>query len=81
MSFREHIKRAIDLAGSQAKLAEGMGCSQQYISWLLKEATKISGDMAVACERATNGGVTRTDLRPDLFGPEISLPAPTGEAA
>lgn len=68
MNFREHIKRAIELAGTQAKLAEGMGCSQQYISWLLKEATQISGDKAVAVERATNGGVSRADLRPDLFG-------------
>lgn len=78
MNFRDHIKRAINLAGSQVKLAEGMGCSQQYISWLLKEATQISGDKAVACERATNGGVSRFDLRPDLFG---NPPAPTGEAA
>jgi len=51
-----------------------MGCSQQYISWLLKNADQISGDMAVAVERATEGRVSRADLRPDLF----STPADEG---
>lgn len=68
--FADHIHRAIGLHGSQAKLAKEMGCSQQYISWLLKDADQISGEMALAVERATNGAVTRVDLRPDLFAPE-----------
>jgi DNA-binding transcriptional regulator YdaS (Cro superfamily) len=66
-TFVPHIERAIGLHGSQAKLAKEMGCSQQYISWLLKDAEQISGDMAVAVERATQGAVSRSDLRPDLF--------------
>jgi len=70
--FKEHIERAISIHGSQAKLAKEMGCSQQYISWLLKDADQISGDMAVAVERATNKAITRSDLRPDLFEPTPS---------
>jgi DNA-binding transcriptional regulator YdaS (Cro superfamily) len=77
MKFREHIRRAIDLTGSQVKLADGMGCSQQYISWLLNEAHQVSAEMALKFEQATGGKVSRHDLRPDLFG----APAKTGEAA
>ena len=65
--FRPHIERAIKQFGSQAKLAEEVGCSQQYISWLLKDADQVSAEMAVAFERATKNTVTRHQLRPDLF--------------
>lgn len=65
--FRPHIERAIAIHGSQAKLAKEAGCSQQYISWLLKEADQISAEMSIAFERATRGAVSRQQLRPDLF--------------
>lgn len=73
--FRPHIARAIELHGSQVKLAREVGCSQQYISWLLKEADQVSAEMAVAFEKATGSAISRHDLRPDIFGP-----APTKEA-
>ncbi|MGE0232695.1 MAG: transcriptional regulator [Flavobacteriaceae bacterium] len=69
MTFRTHIERAIRARGSQAKLAQAAGCSQQYISWLLNEAGQISAEKAIAFERATEGTVSRHDLRPDIFGP------------
>ncbi|MFB0692988.1 transcriptional regulator [Agrobacterium pusense] len=65
--FRPHIRRAIEVVGSQEKLAEKAGCSQQQISWLLTRAKKISAEHAVCFEQATDGAVTRSDLRPDLF--------------
>lgn len=71
-AFRSHIERAVHLHGSQVKLAKEVGCSQQYISWLLKEADQISAEMAVAFERATGSAVSRHDLRPDIFGPTPS---------
>lgn len=74
-TFRPHVEKAIGLYGSQAKLAAEMGCSQQYISWLLKDADQVSAEMAVAFERVTSGQVSRSDLRPDLF------PAPVTEKA
>lgn len=77
-TFRPHIERAVALYGSQVKLAREVGCSQQYISWLLKDAEQISAEMAVAFERATGGVVSRASLRPDIFGP---APRPTKEAA
>jgi len=67
--FRNHIKRAVKAVGSQKKLADAMGCSQQQISYLLKGARNVSAEMAVSIERATAGAVTRHHLRPDIFGP------------
>lgn len=66
--FRPHIERAIAIHGSQVKLAKEAGCSQQFISWLLKDAEQISVEMALAFERATDCQVSRHDLRPDVFG-------------
>lgn len=65
-SFREHIERAVQLKGSQEKLAEAAGCSQQQISYLLNEARTITPEMAVAIDRATDGAVSKFTLRPDL---------------
>ena len=65
--FRTYIKKAVELHGSQAKLAKEVGCSQQYISWLLNDADQVSGEMALAFERATSGAISASSLRPDLW--------------
>jgi DNA-binding transcriptional regulator YdaS (Cro superfamily) len=65
--FRDHVQHAVELAGSQKKLAEALGCSQQAISKLLNEATSISAEMAIRIDRATGGKVAAHTLRPDLF--------------
>lgn len=67
MTTAEHIQRAIQLFGSQAALAERIGLSQQGISYLLK-THRVSAETATAIDRATNGLVSREELRPDLFG-------------
>jgi len=67
--FRHLISEAIRLKGSQQKLAEAAGCSQQQISYLMKEASGISAEMALKVERATDGAVSRHELRPDIYGP------------
>jgi len=67
-ALRTHIERAVTMHGSQVKLAKEVGCSQQYISWLLKDGGQISAEMAIAFEKATNSGISRHDLRPDIFG-------------
>lgn len=66
--FRNLIARAVKLKGSQQKLAEAAGCTQQQISYLLNEASGISAEMALKMERATDGAVSRHDLRPDIYG-------------
>ena len=62
----KHIQRAIAAAGSQGKLAKLLGISQQGVSYFLK-ADRVTGEMALAIEKATKGMVTREQLRPDLF--------------
>jgi DNA-binding transcriptional regulator YdaS (Cro superfamily) len=65
------IRRALKLyGGSQTKLAEAMGCTQQQVWFLLERSKGVSAEMALAVERATGGKVTRKELRPDLFGTE-----------
>jgi DNA-binding transcriptional regulator YdaS (Cro superfamily) len=61
------IETAIGHHGSQAKLAEAMGCSQQQIAYLLK-ASSITAEMAMKVDAATAGTVSKHDLRPDIFG-------------
>jgi DNA-binding transcriptional regulator YdaS (Cro superfamily) len=67
-TFRDHIRQAIELAGSQRALAEKIGLSQQGISYLLNEAPQVSAEIAIAIERATDGQIRREKLRPDIFG-------------
>ena len=75
------IKRAIDHHGSQAKLAEKMGCSQQQIAYLLK-AKSITAEMAIKMDVATGGAVSRHELRPDLSSIFVERsPSKEGEAA
>jgi DNA-binding transcriptional regulator YdaS (Cro superfamily) len=62
-----HIEAAIGHLGSQTKLAEAMGCSQQQISYLLRAKT-VSAKMAIRLEAATNGKVSRYTLCPEIFG-------------
>lgn len=69
MMFREQIDRAVAILGSQTKLAREMGCSQQYISWLLNEADQISAETAMMVEKATRGEIKADELRPDLPWP------------
>jgi DNA-binding transcriptional regulator YdaS (Cro superfamily) len=63
------IERAIKRAGSEAKLAALIGCSQVAIN-KAKHRNRVSGEMAVAIDKATEGDVSKSDLRPDLFEPE-----------
>ncbi len=81
------IKVAIDAVGSQSRLALAIGVSQQMISKLLNNPNfPVSPKTAVAIEQATNGKVTRKDLRPDdwpFIWPEFNnvFPNPEKETA
>jgi DNA-binding transcriptional regulator YdaS (Cro superfamily) len=68
MKHKSLIKKAIKKAGSQAELAKRLGLSQQGVSYLLNQATRVSGETAVAIDRFTGGEVRKEDLRPDIFG-------------
>jgi DNA-binding transcriptional regulator YdaS (Cro superfamily) len=68
--FKRLIERAVEIKGSQAKLAADAGCSQQQISYLLNEANAITAEMAIAIDKATEGVIARGALRPDIFQPQ-----------
>jgi DNA-binding transcriptional regulator YdaS (Cro superfamily) len=65
--WKVHLNRAVRYLGSQTRLASSMGCSQSKISWLLVTAEEISAEDAILIDRATNGEVSKEQLRPDLF--------------
>jgi len=60
------IARAVNTVGSQRELARITGYSQHAI-WHALQRGKVSAEMAIAIERATDGAVTARDLRPDIF--------------
>jgi len=77
MDWKDHLRRAVTLKGSQSRLAEamrehGVECSQSKISWLLVTADKLDAEDALAIERATEGQIQKGELRPDLWPPSDS---------
>lgn len=70
------IQRAVEVLGSQQKLAEAANASPQAVSFWVSGERTISAEYALRVEHATGGKVTRYDLRPDIFGK-----APAQEAA
>lgn len=67
-TFRAGLREAVEIVGSQAELERRSGIPQQTISWLLNKSERISAEHAVAIDRATSGKVSKSALRPDLFG-------------
>lgn len=65
-----HIQRAIKYCGSQAKLAQHMGgrTRQGHIHQWLNCIKPVSPESAALIERATDGHVTRLQIRPEVFG-------------
>ena len=66
-SIRQLMQAAVTIAGSEAKLGKAAGFSQNAI-WTAKRNGRVSAEMAVGIERATNGAISRHRLRPDLYG-------------
>ena len=65
METKTPIIRAVHIAGSQKRLSELVGCSEQTVSaWIKRES--IPAERCPDIERATNGAVTCEELRPDL---------------
>lgn len=64
------LQRAIKKVGSQAELARRIGKQQAHVwNWLHRD-NKIPAESVLEIERATEGEVTRHELRPDLYPPE-----------
>lgn len=73
MSTRELIETAIEHCGSEAKLGEATGYSQHGI-WRAKMKGMVSAELALAIHRATQGKVSASTLRPDLWASPNDVP-------
>lgn len=62
------IDRAIKLVGKQSILAQRIGCVQQTVSKMLHDDMPIPAELAVKIHEVTEGRVSKSALRPDLFG-------------
>lgn len=60
------IKKAIEVVGSQEKLAAQLGIKQPTVSQWLRGDRPIPAERCPAIERATSGAVLCEDLRPDI---------------
>lgn len=66
MSATEALKRACDLAGSQERLAKRIGTTQSQVwYWLTRSKRGVPAEFVLPIERET--GVSRSELRPDLY--------------
>jgi DNA-binding transcriptional regulator YdaS (Cro superfamily) len=73
MEVRDHLEEAIKRAGSEAKLGEATGFSQNAI-WQAKKRGRVSPKMALAIHRFTHGEVPASVLRPDLWPTRQHVP-------
>ncbi len=64
MTDKTAIEKAIEVLGTQRKLAEILGVSTQAIS---KWHRRIPAERVLDIESATGGEVSRQELRPDLY--------------
>ena len=68
MNAAQAIKTYREQAGlSQAKFAKRIGVTQGLIGHYETGLKRPSANAAVAIEKATNGAIQRSQLRPDLF--------------
>lgn len=74
MDVRDQVQEAIRHAGSELKLGKATGYSQHAI-WQAKQKGRVSPQMALAIHRATNGIVSASSLRPDLWPTDQHVPA------
>ena len=63
------VERAVAIVGSQVELASRLSVSVQAVNQVVNGARPLPARWAITIEEATNGAVTRYELRPDVFGP------------
>lgn len=71
--MNKHIKKAVEIIGSQRALADQLGIRPVQVFKWYHGNSAVPAIRCAAIEAATNGAVTRYDLRPDVFG---EAPAP-----
>lgn len=67
------LRLAIDRIGSQSELARRLSITQAAVSRWLSRRAALPAEHVLVVEAAT--GVSKHQLRPDLYPPEIAAPA------
>lgn len=63
------LRKACEIVGGQKPLADRIGTTQSQVwYWLERSKKGVPGEFVLPIERAS--GVSRHDLRPDLYPPE-----------
>lgn len=75
MKAEQALVRAVEIIGSQTAAAAKIGRTPQAVSEMLCRGGKAPAEWVLPLEAATNGQITRHQLRPDLY------PAETGRVA
>lgn len=78
MTPKEHLQRAISIAGNPTKLAESIGgktTPSHVYNWLNRDNDGVSPQSVIAVCRAVSFQVTPHQLRPDIYpNPTDGLP-------
>jgi len=77
-NIHNSILKAIEIIGSEAKLARAAGVSQPVLN-VAKQSGKVGPKLALGIHRATGGAVSRSDLCPEYYPPEMEV-APAGNS-
>lgn len=69
------IQKAVEIVGTQTELARRIGATQGQVSHWVVNLKPVPPGRCIPIERATDGQITRYDLRPDIFGERPSVAA------
>ncbi|WP_373565917.1 transcriptional regulator [Microbulbifer okhotskensis] len=67
----EALKRAVAIVGTKSGLAKSIGVKPPVITQWFKSKRPIPAGQCRPIEAATNGAVTRYELRPDIYGDPV----------
>lgn len=63
------LRQAIAIAGSQSELARRLHVKQSTVWSWLNETKRVPAEVCGQIETATQGRVTKSDIRPDIWPP------------
>lgn len=76
MTRYEALLSLVEQAGSQSALARALGVSQPAVWFWLNQSKRLPAEYVIAAEEAF--GVSRHDLRPDIYPREVMRDAGKG---
>jgi len=66
------LKQAVEAIGSASAAARALGITPQAVSEILRKGRQAPAEWCIPLEKATDGKISRHDLRPDLYPVEQS---------